>query len=157
MALRFFLPAALFIFTGCATVQHKMISFDPHPVCARVKSECIDEDTLRYSVVFRNTGCEVISFDYTIGDKPCVVHIDSEGPNSGLVENLYPGAELEVESPFKCISVFIKIGKCICGKRTSEEIREIFLPSPKDKGGDDGFDSSPLGDSDLPALPTVFP
>jgi hypothetical protein len=139
---------AVIFFSGCSTVYTKRIHFDGHPIAARVKSEAIDDELLRYSVVFRNTGCQSISFDYTIGDEPGVVHIDSDGPNSGSVENLYPGAEVEVENPVQRIAVWITIGKVVHGKRPSREITEVFRPGAALAGGDEEL----LDDGGLPTL-----
>ncbi len=150
MLSRFLLLATFLVVTGCSTVHQKRIQFDKQPVAARVTCDIVDEDTVRYSVIFRNTGCEIISFDYTIGDMPCVVHVDSEGPNSGVVENLYPGAEVEVENPFKQVSVYITLGRVVTGKRSSQEITEMFRPSAAAALA--AGNSESIDDSDLPVL-----
>jgi len=139
----------LFAASSCKTLRTKRIAFDQHPIAARVTSEIVDEETLRYRVVFRNTGTEVISFGYTIGDEPGVVHIDTEGPNSGLVENLYPGAEVEVDNPFDEIAVWITLGRVVYGKQPSQQITQIFRPSA---AGSDGGGGETADDSGLPTL-----
>ncbi len=138
----------LVFLTGCTTLYTKRIQFENHPIAVRVKSEIIDEENLLYSVVFRNTGREIVSFGYTIADEEDVVHVDVEGPNSGLIENLYPGAEVEVESPIQRIALHVTLGTVVYGKQSSEKISQFFRPRPPSSGGDGGF-------SDAGGLPTL--
>lgn len=115
--------------TSCQTYKTRKVMFKNHPIALYVISEVVDEETLEYSVKFRNIGREVLSFDYTIADEDGVPHVDAEGPNSGLVENLYPGAEVKVENPNETMSVYVTLGKVTYGKRPQEEIKGIYNPA----------------------------
>jgi hypothetical protein len=115
--------------TSCQTYKTRKVTFKNHPIALYVISEVVDEETLEYSVKFRNVGREVLSFDYTIADEEGVPHVDAEGPNSGLVENLYPGAEVKVENPNETMSVYVTLGKVTYGKRPQEEIKGIYNPA----------------------------
>ncbi|MEM9480911.1 MAG: hypothetical protein AAGA58_14750, partial [Verrucomicrobiota bacterium] len=85
---------------GCTTMSTRRVTFDRHPIAVQVVNSVIDEELIVYSVKLRNVGREVLSFDYTISDEPGVPHVDQEGPNSGLMANLYPGEVREIENPF---------------------------------------------------------
>jgi hypothetical protein len=121
-------------FTGCATKYHQRISrnqqaYKKHPIAVRVHSKYIDEDSpMEYTLHFRNAGTEVVSFDYTVSDQRQVPHVDREGPNSGLVKNLYPGATLEVANPLKLKRVFVTLGTVTYGKKTEVELDALFRP-----------------------------
>lgn len=115
--------------TSCQTYKTRKVVFKNHPIALYVISEVVDEETLEYSVKFRNVGREVVSFDYTIADEEGVPHVDAEGPNSGLVENLYPGAEVKVKNPNETMSVYVTLGKVTYGKRPQEEIKGIYNPA----------------------------
>lgn len=126
-----FLLAVLFTAacSSCQTYRTRKVLFKNHPVALYVVSELIDEETLEYSVKFRNVGREVLSFDYTIADEGGVPHVDAEGPNSGVVENLYPGAEVKVENPTESMTVYVTLGKVTYGKRPQEELKGIYRPA----------------------------
>lgn len=126
-----FCTASFLAFSGtsCQTYKTRKVLFKNHPVALYVVSELIDEETLEYSVKFRNVGREVLSFDYTIADEEGVPHVDAEGPNSGVVENLYPGAEVKVENPTESMTVYVTLGKVTYGKRPQEELKGIYSPS----------------------------
>jgi len=114
---------------SCETYRTRKVVFKNHPIALYVVSELVDEETIDYSVKFRNVGREVLSFDYTIADEAGVPHVDSEGPNSGVVENLYPGAEVKVENPTESMKVYVTLGKVTYGKRPATEIKGIYSPS----------------------------
>lgn len=130
-------------YAGCQSLYVKRVKFENHPIAVRILSKVVDEETIDYTVVFRNVGREVVSFDYTIADEPGVPHIDSQGPNSGLIENLYPGAEVEVENPTKKMAVWITLGEVVYGKRDKGMIQQVFTPGQ-------GFGTG--GELDLPPL-----
>jgi hypothetical protein len=115
--------------TSCQTYKTRKVLFKNHPVALYVVSELVDEETIEYSVKFRNVGREVLSFDYTIADEGGVPHVDAEGPNSGVVENLYPGAEVKVENPTESMTVYVTLGKVTYGKRPQDELKGIYSPS----------------------------
>jgi hypothetical protein len=115
--------------TSCQTYKTRKVLFKNHPIALYVISEIVDEDTLEYSVKFRNVGREVMSFDYTIADEEGVPHVDAEGPNSGVVENIYPGAEVKVENPTESLAVYVTLGKVTYGKRPQEELKAIYHPA----------------------------
>jgi hypothetical protein len=115
-------------FSACHTVESKRLQFPDQPIAVKVINKIIDEDTLEYAVKFRNTGNDVISFDYTIADEPGVPHVDADGPNSGLIENLYPGAEVEVKNPLNRMAVFVTHGRVTHGRKTGSELQAIYRP-----------------------------
>jgi hypothetical protein len=125
----FLAVAVLGACSSCQTYRTRKVLFKNHPVALYVVSELIDEETLEYSVKFRNVGREVLSFDYTIADEGGVPHVDAEGPQSGLVENLYPGAEVKVENPTESMTVFVTLGKVTYGKRPQDELKGIYNPT----------------------------
>ncbi len=140
------LTASLLLTTlasGCQSLYVKRVKFENHPIAVRVLNKVVDDERVEYTVVFRNVGREVVSFDYTIADEPGVPHIDSQGPNSGLIENLYPGSEVEVENPTGKMAVWITLGEVVYGKRDKEMIQQVFKP------GQAGGNSEEL---DLPPL-----
>jgi hypothetical protein len=121
------------IFTGACSSQtgnsllSRKTTIPNRPITTWIWGKYIDEDhPLEYYVKFRNIGSEVISFDYTISDKPYVPHIDRDGPNSGLISNLYPGAEVAVRNPLNRWEVYVKVGKMVHGKRTDGQLQSIF-------------------------------
>ncbi len=127
----------LFLFSACAltlaacqTISTERVAVPNTPVSYQFVSEMLDEETIEHTVKFRNIGNEVVSFDYTIADEPGVPHLDCLGPNSGLVENLYPGAEVEVKNPVKSLKgTFITLGRVTYGKRTGEQLAKQYKPS----------------------------
>ena len=139
------------VLVSCHTVESKRLQFPDQPIAVKVINKVIDEDTLEYAIKFRNTGNDVISFDYTISDEPGVPHVDADGPNSGLIENLYPGAELEVKNPLNRMAVFVTHGRVTHGKKTSPELQAIYRPNaaPAALGGE--FDALPGLGTELPA------
>lgn len=114
------------VFTGCTNLYTKRVIFRNHPVAVRVGSKVIDEEYVEYFVAFRNVGRDIMSFDYTIADEPGVPHVDRDGPNSGLIENLYPGAEVEVKNPKNKMAIYATIGTVTYGKKTPEELEAIY-------------------------------
>jgi|GEM_PF-1061364 len=114
--------------TSCQTYKTRKVLFQNHPIALYVVSELVDEETLEYSVKFRNVGREVLSFDYTIADEDGVPHVDAEGPNSGVVNNIYPGAEVKVANPTESMTVYVTLGKVTYGKRPDEELKGIYDP-----------------------------
>ncbi|MEM7143689.1 MAG: hypothetical protein AAF591_01050 [Verrucomicrobiota bacterium] len=115
------------LLSSCSSLYTRHITFERHPIAVRVVSEVIDEDEpLEYRVVFRNVGRQVMSFDYTIGDEPGIPHVDMDGPNSGLIENLYPGEEKEVLNPMNKMTIWATLGTVTYGKQTKEEIERIY-------------------------------
>ncbi len=113
---------------GCTTIQTKRIVYERHPIAVRVVSTVIDEEVIEYSVKFRNVGREILSFDYTVADEPGVPHVDKFGPNSGFVENLYPGAEIEVPNPMNRMAVHVTLGTVTYGKKSSSDLESIYNP-----------------------------
>ncbi len=134
---------------SCKTVTTERVAFPDSPVSYQLVSEMVDEETIEHRVKFRNLGQQVVSFDYTIADEPGVPHVDCLGPNSGLVENLYPGAEAEVKNPVKSLKgVHVVIGRVTLGKRTSQELAKAYKPSTLAA-------EAPAGAAPLPALETL--
>ncbi len=145
------------LLSGCANLYTKRIIFKNHPIAVRVGSKVIDEESVEYFVAFRNVGRDILSFDYTIADEPGVPHIDRDGPNSGLVENLYPGAEVEVKNPRNNMAIWATIGTVVYGKKTPEEIEAIYRPDAvmrrlqqQANGGDAESPGIELGSTSLP-------
>ncbi len=129
------------MFSGCQSLYTKRVTFENHPIAIRVKDTVVDDERIEYSVIFRNVGREIVSFDYTIADEPDVPHVDSQGPNSGLVENLYPGAEVEVDNPAQTFAVWVTIGEVTYGKKPAVKLQQIYQPGQE--AGDD-LDLPPL-------------
>lgn len=116
--------------TSCKTVTTARATFPNAPVAWQLVSEMIDEETIEHTVKFRNIGSQVISFDYTIADEAGVPHTDAEGPNSGLVENLYPGAEASVKNPMKQMrGTYVILGRVTYGKKDSASLARLYKPS----------------------------
>lgn len=148
------LAAAL---ASCATVSSARIQFPNHPVSMQVLNRIIDEDNADHLLRFRNTGTEVISFDYTVADTPNVPHLDASGPNSGYVKNLYPGEEREVPNPWKRMRVFVSIGTMTYGKKADDVLQKIYRPdqavvAPAAAGGVSDLFGTP---TPAPAAPTL--
>jgi hypothetical protein len=112
--------------TSCQSYRTRRVVFKNHPIALYVVNKVVDEENLEYSVKFRNIGREILSFDYTLADEDRVPHVDSAGPNSGLVENLYPGAEVEVANPMNTMTVWATLGTVTYGKKTKEELAGIY-------------------------------
>ncbi|MCA1963178.1 MAG: hypothetical protein LDL31_04445 [Prosthecobacter sp.] len=122
--------AATLGLVSCKTVTTARTTFPNTPVAWQLVSEMVDEETLDHTVRFRNIGSQVISFDYTIADEPGVPHTDAEGPNSGLVENLYPGAEASVKNPVKKNrGTYVVLGRVTYGKKDSSTLAKMYKPS----------------------------
>lgn len=134
----------------------RQVQFQNHPIVVKVHNKVIDEDTIDYVVRFRNVGQEIMSFDYTIADMAGVPHVDAAGPNSGLIENIYPGAEIEVPNPTKKIGVFVTLGTVNYGKKTKDDIGRVYRPDAIPAGL-----SLPVGDAAgntlLPGMPDPVP
>lgn len=120
---------SLATFVSCETYKTRRVVFKNHPVAVYVVSKVVDEERVDYSVKFRNVGKEVLSFDYTLADEPGVPHVDSEGPNSGLVENLYPGSEAEVPNPSQSMTIHATLGTVTYGKKTKNELSAVYKPT----------------------------
>lgn len=115
--------------TSCKTMISDPVAIGDAPVTYQLVSEIVDEETLEYTVKFRNVGQQVASFDYTLADDPNVPHLDCLGPNSGLVENLYPGAEATVKNPLKSRHVHVVLGRITYGKKSGEQLARAYKPS----------------------------
>lgn len=139
-------PVALTV-ASCTTVATRRVVYQNHPVSVQVVSEVIDEETLEYRVRFRNVGREIMTFDYTVADEPGVPHVDPEGPNSGIVKNLYPGQELEVPNPWNRTTVHVTLGIVTYGKQEPDAIERIYYPNRPAPAGSDLV--PPLGDNPL--------
>lgn len=61
-------------------------------------------------------------------DDGSVPHVDAGGPNSGLVENLYPGAEVSVKNTWGHDKVTVHTGSMTYGKRSSEQLAKTYKP-----------------------------
>lgn len=100
---------------------------DPH---ARnvVRTKLRNEDG-KLVVLFRNVGRQVVSFDYTIADQANIPHVDSEGKNSGLIMNLYPGEERPTQDyPMQKSVIWPKIGTLTYGRRSFEDLEKLYRP-----------------------------
>ncbi|MBE7498326.1 MAG: hypothetical protein HS117_25595 [Verrucomicrobiaceae bacterium] len=115
-------------FVSCTVMESKPVALTGTPVTWRHVSEIVDEEIVQHSVKFRNIGQQVVSFDYTLVDDAYVPHMDAAGPNSGLVENLYPGAEVQVKNPLKGDAVTVQVGRVTYGKRSSEQLAKTYKP-----------------------------
>jgi hypothetical protein len=139
---------------SCKTVTSERVTFPNAPVSYQTVSDMVDEETIEHTLKFRNVGTQVLSFDYTISDEPGVPHLDAEGPNSGLVENLYPGAEASVKNPTKSRkNVYVVLGRVTYGKRSSEQLAKQYKPSSVAQGS--ASSASAVGA--LPLLEPVTP
>ena len=115
---------------SCKTITSERYAFSNAPVSYQLVSEMVDEETIDHTIKFRNIGQQVVSFDYTIGDEPGIPHVDCLGPNSGLIENLYPGAEAEVKNTVESMrGVYVTLGRTTYGKKTSEQLAKQYKPS----------------------------
>jgi hypothetical protein len=114
--------------SSCKTVSTRTVVIGDSPVAYQLVSEIVDEESLEHTVKFRNVGQQIVSFDYTIADDPNVPHVDCLGPNSGLVENLYPGAEAIVKNPLASKDVTVNLGRLTVGKKTAEELARAYKP-----------------------------
>jgi len=114
--------------SSCTVMESHQYTLTDAPVTWRGVSEVIDEEIVQHSVKFRNIGSQVVSFDYTIVDDGSVPHVDAAGPNSGLVENLYPGAEVQVKNTWKHGDVTVQLGRVTYGKRTTEQLAKVYKP-----------------------------
>jgi hypothetical protein len=122
------LSVACTLLSSCTVMQSRQYLVDNTPVTWRLVSEVIDEEVIQHSIKFRNVGRDIVSFDYTIVDAAGVPHVDAQGPNSGLVENLYPGAEVLVKNPLKDDTKNVNLGRLTFGKRTSEQLAKTYTP-----------------------------
>ena len=139
----FFLALAIGALASCKTITSERYAFADVPVSYQLVSDMIDEETIEHTVKFRNLGSQIVSFDYTIGDEPGIPHVDCLGPNSGLIENLYPGAEAQVKNPVKSMKgVYVTMGRTTYGKKTSEQLAKMYKPSTLPAAG--GSSPSPL-------------
>lgn len=118
-----------FTLVSCKTISTDRVIFPNTPVAFQFVSEMVDEETIDHTVKFRNVGTEIISFDYTIADEAGVPHTDAEGPNSGVVENLYPGAEASVKNPTKRKHAYIVLGKVTNGRKSADELTRLYRPN----------------------------
>lgn len=118
------------VLAACSTVSTPEVTFARHPIGLRVLNKVVDEyeGTTEYTLLFRNNGREIISFDYTVSDRPATPHVDKDGPNSGYIENLYPGAEIELPNPVGRMAVHVTLGTVTYGKRGKEELMTIYAP-----------------------------
>jgi arginine utilization protein RocB len=113
---------AVLVLTAISACVHN----DPHTRNI-IKTDLRNKDG-KLVAIFRNTGRQVVSFDYTLADKGNVVHVDADGPNSGLVSNLYPGEDREVSHPSQKSIIWPKIGAVTYGRRSIEELERIYKP-----------------------------
>ncbi|HCN77593.1 MAG TPA: hypothetical protein DIT13_10430 [Verrucomicrobiales bacterium] len=138
--------------SSCKTMTSDPVVIGDSPVTYRLVSEIVDEETLEHSVKFRNIGQQVVSFDYTLADDASVPHLDCLGPNSGLVENLYPGAEATVKNTLgKSRGVHVVLGRITAGKKSGEQLARVYkpstLPPPMPASGSGGLLPLPTLDS----------
>ncbi|HYF35701.1 MAG TPA: hypothetical protein VD994_10455 [Prosthecobacter sp.] len=135
----------LALLAGCKTITTDRFVYPEAPVAYQFVSEMVDEETIEHSVKFRNIGQTVVSFDYTLANEPGVPHMDCLGPNSGLVENLYPGAEVQVKNPLRQMKhVYVTLGRITHGKRTGEELAKTYKPSTIVPAGTSAPGATPL-------------
>lgn len=118
----------LLILTSCSVMQSDQFALPGTSITWRAVNEVVDEEIVQHSVKFRNTGSQIVSFDYTIVDDSNVPHVDAGGPNSGLVENLYPGAEVSVKNTWAHDDVAIHAGRITYGKRDSAQLAKTYKP-----------------------------
>jgi len=121
--------AAALTLVSCKTISTERVTFPNTPVAYQLVSEMVDEETIDYTVKFRNVGTGIVSFDYTIADEAGVPHTDAEGPNSGVIENLYPGAEASVKNPTKSKHAYIVLGKVTHGRKSADELTSLYRPN----------------------------
>jgi hypothetical protein len=118
----------LLLISSCTMMQSEPYALPGTPITWRAVNEVVDEEIVQHSVKFRNTGSQIVSFDYTIVDDGSVPHVDAGGPNSGLVENLYPGAEVSVKNTWGHDKVTVHTGSMTYGKRSSEQLAKTYKP-----------------------------
>jgi hypothetical protein len=123
------LAAVSIALASCKTVTTSRVTFPNTPVAFQLVSDMVDEETIDYTVKFRNVGNQIVSFDYTIADEPDVPHTDAEGPNSGVIENLYPGAEASVKNPTKSQHAYVVLGRVTHGRKSADEITKLYRPN----------------------------
>lgn len=117
---------------SCVTRDNQAMSrnlrvYKQHPISVRIHSKVIDEDSpVEYTIRFRNAGRQVASFDYTVSDQKGVPHVDRDGPDSGFIANLYPGAEVEVVNPKKIKRVWVTMGTITYGRKTNPELDAVY-------------------------------
>lgn len=133
LSFRLFLYTCLAVsLSACATRDNQALSrnlrvYQQHPISVRIHSKVIDEDSpVDYTIRFRNVGRQVASFDYTVADQRGVPHVDRDGPDSGFVANLYPGAEVEVVNPKKVKRVWVTLGTITYGRKTTPELDAVY-------------------------------
>lgn len=124
----FHLLALSALLSSCTVIESRQVPVANTPVTWRHVTEVVDEEVINHSIKFRNTGRDIVSFDYTIVDTVGVPHVDAAGPNSGLVENLYPGAETMVKNPIKGNAEDVVLGVLTYGKRTNEQLAKVYKP-----------------------------
>lgn len=157
--MKFSLPffcALIATLSSCNVIESRQHPVANTPVTWRHVTEVVDEEVVLHSVKFRNVGRDVVSFDYTIVDAVGVPHVDSAGPNSGLVENLYPGAETQVKNPIKGDAKDVILGRMTFGKRTSEQLAKTYKPwsiSPVGSTPASGGILLPPAPEPLPSVP----
>lgn len=122
------LAAVSLALASCKTITTSRVTFPDTPVAYQLVSDMVDEETIDYTVKFRNVGNQIVSFDYTIADEAGVPHTDAEGPNSGVIENLYPGAEASVKNPTKSQRAYIVLGRVTHGRKSADEITKMYRP-----------------------------
>ncbi len=121
--MRLSVPALLLLagcLSSCGTTRAPVISRYPNPpLVVHVAGKYVDDDNPpEYTLRFRNTGAQIVSYDYTVADRPGVPHIDRDGPNSGFIANQYPGSEIEIPNPLKKSRVWVSLGTISYGKKT---------------------------------------
>lgn len=149
------LLASSVLLSACTVIESKQVPVANTPVTWRHVTEVVDEEIINHSVKFRNIGRDIVSFDYTIVDVAGVPHVDSAGPNSGLVENLYPGAETQVKNPLKGDAEDVILGRMTFGKRTSEQLAKAYKPWQNTPAG--GSSGGAGGLLPLPEPPVTSP
>ncbi len=126
--------AAIAVLSLCACVHND-------PKSSKVVRTKLRNQDGKLVVLFRNEGRQVVSFDYTIADKSTVPHVDSEGKNSGLVMNLYPGEERPAEDyPMQKSIIWPKIGTITYGRKSMDDLEKMYRPLTAQKTS--GMDAS---------------
>lgn len=148
-----FIAAAISL-VSCKTISTERVTFPNTPVAYQLVSDMVDEETIDHTVKFRNVGTDIISFDYTIADEAGVPHTDAEGPNSGVIENLYPGAEASVKNPTKSKHAYIVLGRVTHGRKSAEELTRVYRPNAAKLAAASAAGSADLGGA-LPLLEPV--
>lgn len=146
------LAAVSLALASCKTISTSRVTFPDTPVAYQLVSDMVDEETIDHTVKFRNVGNQIISFDYTIADEAGVPHTDAEGPNSGVIENLYPGAEASVKNPTKSQRAYIVLGRVTHGRKSADEITKMYRPHTARAAASAASSTSAVG-----ALPLLEP